>query len=160
MAQQSFQLKGINSVMKNLNREFQAIQGRSLSGMMAAAAYVRRDMSKTSPTVPIDYRNLDHSWFIVTAKSSKSTPAFTGDDAEQMAAEHAAITQEYQGIASGKKSPVLVMGFSANYASFVHEMPNSVNWSKEGSGSKFFESAIDRNTAKMLEIIGNYAKIK
>lgn len=59
------------------------------------------------------------------------------------------------------QGPVIVMGFSANYALYVHErMDPDINWTRKHSGPKFFEYAVKRNTKKVLEIIGNEAKIK
>lgn len=63
-------------------------------------------------------------------------------------------------IMEGKKHGVL-MGFSANYALWVHEMVGSdIHWSKEGSGPKFLESAINRNHDQILQILADKSKIK
>lgn len=59
------------------------------------------------------------------------------------------------------QGPVIVMGFSANYALYVHErLDPDIDWTRKNSGPKFFEYAVKRNTKKVLEIIGNEAKIK
>ena len=58
-----------------------------------------------------------------------------------------------------RKSPAVRMGFTARYAIWVHEMVGA-NFNRTGSGAKFFESAINRNKDKILEIIRNTAKIK
>jgi len=53
------------------------------------------------------------------------------------------------------KNPVVVMGFSAEYAVYVHEnMEPAVNWGRPGSGPKFFEAAFKRNKQAMLKLIG------
>lgn len=53
------------------------------------------------------------------------------------------------------KNPIVVMGFTAEYAVYVHEnMEPSVKWSRPGSGPKFFEAAFKRNTQKMIRLIG------
>jgi hypothetical protein len=59
----------------------------------------------------------------------------------------------------------VIIGFSANYALFVHEMlqsqtGNSINWNRAGSGPKFLEAAIKRNAVMILGIIQATAKIK
>jgi hypothetical protein len=50
----------------------------------------------------------------------------------------------------------IIMGFSANYATKVHEMVDGdrkINWTRPNSGAKFFQAALYRNVNKMLEII-------
>jgi len=57
--------------------------------------------------------------------------------------------------------PVVMFGFDANYALFVHEMVDgSINWKRPGSGPKFMEASINRNKTKILEIIASYTKIR
>lgn len=50
------------------------------------------------------------------------------------------------------------VGYTENYAAFVHEMPESNNFSKPGTGPKFLWKAVTRNTKKILEIIRSRAK--
>jgi len=57
------------------------------------------------------------------------------------------------------KGPGIVMGFSANYAAWVHEMVGA-HFRKEGAGAKFFEAALKRNEKAILEIIKDNAKIR
>jgi hypothetical protein len=59
----------------------------------------------------------------------------------------------------------LVMGFSANYAIFVHEMLDSVNgkkinWGRPNSGAKFLEASLKRNTELILKTIRDNVEIK
>jgi len=152
---------GFDKVKANLDREIRAIKGRTLAGLIEASIIVRRSMSKTSPTVPIDTRNLDHSWFVVTSKGTAAgnSARFEGKNAGKMQADHNSVVTEQKSVVSSKKNPYLIMGFSANYAAFVHEM-EGVDWSKQGSGGKFFESALMRNTPLILQTIGNKARIK
>lgn len=44
---------------------------------------------------------------------------------------------------------------SAEYALWVHEMPESRNWNKPGTGPKFLERPLFENEAKFLEILKN-----
>ena len=55
--------------------------------------------------------------------------------------------------------PAVICGFSANYAVFVHEMIGAVNWTRPGSGPKFFQSALRRNQDKILQIIWENARV-
>ena len=60
---------------------------------------------------------------------------------------------------SAPKGPGLVMGFSANYAVYVHEMVDA-NFQRPDAGAKFFEASIRRNTEEVLKIIKENVKIK
>lgn len=50
------------------------------------------------------------------------------------------------------------LGFTANYAWYVHENVGA-NFKRPGAGAKFFEAALKRNTDKILEIIRREAKV-
>ena len=52
------------------------------------------------------------------------------------------------------------VGYTAKYAPFVHEMPESNNFTKPDTGPKFLEKAVKNHMAKILEIIRNRAKIQ
>jgi hypothetical protein len=128
-------IRGLERVVANLNREIKEIEGRSLKGLLLAVAMVRQSMENTPPLIPISPGggNLRASWFATPT----SMPA----------------------------GPAVICGFSANYAVYVHEMlasatGNPINWSRPGSGPKFFQSALRRNTDKILQIICDEAKIK
>ena len=55
----------------------------------------------------------------------------------------------------------VMMGFSTEYAASVHERTSPlVKWKRKGSGAKFFESALMRNTNNILETIKNNVEIK
>lgn len=153
-------LTGIEKVMNNLNKELVAMRGKTFQGLIKAAILVRRDMEKGSPKTPVDTSNLRHSFFITTVNTSLSTPSFKGDDAGKMASEHNNTIAEAQGITKTEKSPVLIMGYSAYYAVYVHEMINPiVKWNREGSGPKWFELSLEKNMIEMLRIIAKNCKI-
>ena len=42
------------------------------------------------------------------------------------------------------------LGFDAEYAAVVHEMPSNVNWKMAGSGPKFLEAKLIRNKEKYM----------
>jgi hypothetical protein len=67
-------IKGLDDVMKNLNREIKKIEGKTMAGLVKAMAVVRKDMGKTPPLVPVDTRNLDQSWFVSPLASGLSKP--------------------------------------------------------------------------------------
>lgn len=60
---------------------------------------------------------------------------------------------------SSPKGPRLVIGFSANYATVVHEMVDKpINWTRPGSGAKFLEAALNRNELTILQNIRKHTK--
>jgi hypothetical protein len=50
------------------------------------------------------------------------------------------------------------MGFTANYAIFVHENMDAV-FKRPGSGPKFLEKALERNQIKILKTIQTSTKL-
>lgn len=129
-------IKSFNTVKANLSREIEAIENRSMEGLIQAAAYIRVDMERTPPLIPVDTGNLRASWFT-------SRLLFHW-------------------------KPSLIIGFSANYAVFVHEMVDfgrgegnvfAINWNRPNSGPKFFEACLNRNHDEILKIIQENVKI-
>lgn len=120
-------VKGLNTVMNNLNKEITAIKGRTAEGLIESAVLVRRSMEETPPLVPVDTGNLRQSWFTTLIKKAHKIG--------------------------------LIMGFSANYAVFVHENVDA-KFSRPNAGAKFFESSIKRNEKNILRIIAERARIK
>ena len=174
-------IRGFDKVMANLNGEIALIKNRSLKGLIMGAAIVRKDMEKTPPLTPVDYGNLKASFFVVTARGVRvgQMPKFKGDLAGKMSGEHAAAISEMQGMVKAKSAggnKVLNLGYSANYALFVHEHfgmretpsyrygpgPGKKRWYKPraGAGPKWFESSFKRNKEKILEAIRLNAQIK
>ena len=155
-------LRGMEKVIKNLHKEIKAIKGRSMKGLILASIIVRRDMEDTSPKVPVDYGNLRSSWFVVTSTGSiesGASPKFEGPNANELSAAHADAVSSAKALARLRNEPVLVMGFGANYAIWVHENVGGT-FARPGSGAKFFEAALKRNEKQMLEIIRLNAKIQ
>ncbi len=122
----------MEAVMTNLNAAILKIEAGSMKGLIESAIIIRRDMEKTPPLIPVDTGNLRASWFTSPIK-------VTG-------------------------MPGLLIGFNANYAIFVHEMVGDegkkINWNRPGSGAKFFEAALKRNTKLILQIRQKNAYIK
>ena len=169
-------------VLANLNAEIIAMINRSIRGMVMGAAIVRKDMEKTPPKTPIDYGNLKSSFFTVTARSVNvgKSPIFKGEGINaKMAADHTSTINEVQGITKAKSKAgmqILMLGYSANYALFVHEHlgmsdvprwrygpgPGKKRWYKPrpGAGPKWFEESFKRNEANILQAIKLNAKIK
>ena len=129
-----FRIDGIENVMANINEELQKMKLKSHLGLHAAARYVLTDADiGTPPLVPQDTGNL---------RSSTFAEPFTSENGE----------------------PFVLFGYKAGYAAAVHEMMYSIsgrpiNWQRPGSGPKFFEASIKRNTRQVLYIVADYVRV-
>ena len=136
MAKKTVHITGIETVMKNLNKEALKISGKTMGGLIRGGILVKNSMMKDPPTVPLEFGNLRSSYF----------------------------TQPFP----SKNAPVLLMGFTANYATIVHErvegapwgtgVVGDVKWRDPGSGPKFLESALKRKETEILQEMKNSVK--
>lgn len=160
-------LKGINIVLENLNKEGQILKQKSLKGLIECAIVVRRATDKEMPKIPVDTGNLRASWFTTTIKGTETKKKFKGENAAELTAGHNEAIGKAKAVVSRIKHPALIMGFSANYAVFVHEMEDA-NFSgregkkpgRPGSGAKFFESALNQHKNEMILILQKNTYIK
>lgn len=180
-------LKGLGNVLKNMNILIDTMEERNIKGMIKATILVRRSMEKESPKIPIDTGNLRASWFVVTSQgkiASGKSPNFKGEKANIATSDHNESKGRNKFIAQASGMPGIIMGFSANYAFFVHEMvgvsdirtgkgkeqisPLSktqrssfgvARFRRPGSGPKFLEAAIKRNAGKILKVIADESRI-
>lgn len=168
-----YELKGIKEVLSRINKEAEKLKLKSAKGLIEAAIIIRRDMEKTPPKIPVDTGNLRSSWFVTTARKTPrgKTASFKGEDAGKMSSQHSLILSEAKAIATVTKMPLVVMGFTANYAVHVHEnlegktsVINTKSKSKKkerrpGSGPKFFEAALRRNEKEIIRTLQENTKI-
>ena len=125
----TWRLSGVEEVSARINAEFIKMKLKSGGGLSLAAAFVLSDAEKTPPLVPVDLGNLRNSTFVNAPKTDPSTQLI-----------------------------YVVFGYATNYAAAVHEMMQSpsgypINWSRPGSGPKFLEASLKRNTKRVLEIV-------
>jgi hypothetical protein len=159
MAHETVIFEGVDKVLSNLNREIEAIKFRSLGGLIVGSIIVRRDMEVTSPLVPVDLGNLRASWFTVTRLGAGSTTsAFVGEDASELAYKYIMSINDAKADADADSDPILIMGFSAGYALWVHELVDGT-FKRPGAGAKFLESALKRNKNAILRAIADSAQI-
>lgn len=81
-------LKGINKVLKNLNKEIMKINNRTMGGLISAAADIREDMDNTPPLIPVETSNLRGSWFTNSFYVGKNPAVQIGFNAEYAAQVH------------------------------------------------------------------------
>lgn len=164
-------LKGMDTVMANLNKEIEVIKNASMRGLVLAAHHIREETNrggKASDLTPIDKGNLNSSFFIVTPTSTppvKGSKKFTNDYAgRRVSAEHSATVEQGRGEVtnmSNANKKFVMLGYSAFYAGFVHEFIDSnIAWKRIGSNAKWFQNTIYSNKNKIIQIIANESKIR
>jgi hypothetical protein len=159
--EKDFELKGIREFMEALNREADSIADKALSGMIEASIIIRRAMDKQpSRRVPVDQGNLRASWFTATTRGTgESGEEFKGKNKQKLEADHqVAKAAALRAVRSASpRNPTLLMGFSANYAVYVHENLEA-KFKRTGAGPRFLEAAMKNNTNQIIEAIKRRAK--
>lgn len=97
------QLKGIDIVVRNLNKEIKKIEGRSLKGLIKSAALIRKDMEDTPPLIPVDTGNLRASWFTSPFMIGKLQGLLIGFTAAYAFFVHEIIGRNFKRLGAGAK---------------------------------------------------------
>ena len=151
----SCKIEGFDKVIANLNKEIMAIENRTMRGLILGAALIRRETEHGTVKTPVDLGNLRASWFVVTANSvpvGKGVANFNGPQLTKLCVAHITTIQESQALlkAGGKKLKAIICGYSAPYATWVHENVDAGHgqpsrrgngkmvsgWNRKGSGPK------------------------
>lgn len=151
-------LEGLSTVLSNLNKAIEEQRLNTKAGLTEAALVIKRDSVKGTP---IDLGNLRNSAFIMVTdeEADNQSPRFTGTDAGEMGDQHSRALEEGRGIVSkGRFRFNAIVGYTANYALWVHEMPAHYNFN---SGSnKFLQKALLKNRERIKKILIKWATIK
>ena len=67
------------------------------------------------------------------------------------------INSTFNKQSGSRTKPVQVIGYRAEYAAHVHEMPSSTNWNRPGAENKFLEKAVVRNVSRILNLIKRFS---
>jgi hypothetical protein len=152
------ELQGLSAVLQKLNKTIEDIELHTKEGLTEAALVVKADSVRGTP---IDLGNLRNSAFILVTDSTSDneSPNFEGKEASQMGSDHSKGLSEAKGIVqAGKHQFNAIIGYTANYAFWVHEMPASFNFN-QGS-NKFLEKALMKNKDRILKILVKWAQLK
>ena len=151
-------LQGLSEVLKNLNREIEKQRLNTKEGLTEAALVVKADAVRITP---IDLSNLRGSAFIMVTDESadNQSPKFAGEDAGKMADQHGSVLTAARGIVNkGKSRFNAVVGFSAFYAWWVHEMPATFNFNS--GENKYLLKSLLKNKQRIQKILIKWASIK
>lgn len=163
-------VRGVDKVLKNLNKEVRAIEGRSLKGLIRAAIIIIQATDKETPMVPIDDGNLRASRFVITSRGETpfgGSSSFEGDDSGKLSSDHSTTLSSAKTSAQSAGRPTVILGFSAYYAWYVHEnVGANFGQPKEGQkggsqrGAKYFEAHLKNKRKQVLEMIRQEARVK
>lgn len=157
----TIQVTGLENLQSNLKKKIGDARHGAIKGMIKSAIMIQRATENELPITPLDYGNLRSSFFVTTAMETPVglNASFEGPKAMEMASEHSKTVQEANSECVSSSDLLLIMGYSANYAVWVHEMIDpTVNWSRPGSGPKWFEIALNRNRENIKKLVGNEIK--
>ena len=159
--------KGLDEVLKNLNKEIGKIEGDVQKGLTLGMLVVK---GKSMASTPVDTGNLKGSHYLVsrggvmdqTAGSDFSTQ---DDSGKKVAAEHSGKVDAAKSRVKRKKDPFVEIGCTAFYAEKVHEdlQASHMKSDKEGNPiqvgkAKFLEDAIKENQQLILDTVRRFAR--
>jgi hypothetical protein len=97
-------LKGLDTVLKNLNKEIKAIEGRSVEGMLLAVAEIRSDIDSKPPLVPLgETGDLRAGWFAYPLNLSVGPAVIFGHRANYAVFVHEMVGANFQRPGAGAK---------------------------------------------------------
>ena len=159
-------MKGLKEFNVSINKEIEKLKYNGLCGLIRSAALLRHETEHSYPATPRKLGNLVASWFVVTAKSihAGKTPTFKGPDVGQFQIDHSDALAEKRAEATANSSAerkMLIMGYSANYAGYIHEslIARKFTPRKPRANIKWFEYHFKANKDKILQIIAKEVKI-
>jgi len=151
-------LSGLSEVLRRLNKEIEDIELHTREGLTEAALVVKADSVRKTP---IDLGNLRNSAFILVTdgQADNTSPSFVGKDAGKASDDHSkAIAEARRIVGKGKYRFNAIVGYTANYALWVHEMPSHFNFNS--GTNKFLEKALLKNKNRILKILVKHARLK
>ena len=156
-------VKGLDIVLSNLNRVIRRTENQSLRGLIHAAALIRNETERTPPVTPVDLGNLVASWFVVASRKglqAGGAAKFEGKKAAELSRMHENSIAAAKAVVHKmpRRTPLVIMGYSANYALFVHEMIGAT-FQRQGAGPKWLETHFKRNRGNIIREVTRYAKI-
>lgn len=112
-------IEGLDTVLLRMHRELEGVVQGSLKGLVALGLFI---LSESGRLVPVDVGNLRASGYLMWENGAESSPGgFKGGDAAEMSANHTNVKTIAKFRVRMSKEPVVLVGYSAYYAIYVHE---------------------------------------
>ena len=150
MALQLNQMKGIDEVLKNLNKEIKGIEGRTRAGVKKAGMLVEKASMKRCPVVTGNLKNSHYSEAFNTLKGPGCEIGFT--------AVYSPFVHENP--RAGKTGGVSPKGIAYKAPINPSEKRSTQAVFSVVGGWKFLEIPLKRNARRILAIIRESAKLK
>ena len=149
-------LLGIDKVISNLSKAIEKIEGGTQAGVLTAALHERGEAQKLTP---VDEGNLKNSAYVVSGSVTRQDASFKGDDSQKLAAGHNTSVSGSKSKVTTAKMPMAIIGFSAFYAVFVHEISKNYNtkavsWQQRNMCGKSINTS-SMNNQRMTAPCGN-----
>ncbi len=170
-------VKGVDEVMRNLERHIENIEGGALAGVVAAATFVKK---RSQERVPVRQGNLRSSAYVMTKFGEQGiSGGFTGKDAGKIESAHKSSQVKILGrvgrdVAFNRITAGLAYG--APYSVIVHELPSAgaagfdpeqvvtgrraVLVHSAVGETKFLERPVNENRKNVFDIIKRHSKVK
>lgn len=160
-----YTIKGVDKVMKNLNKKTSSFQKNITSaGYIRVAMEIYRRVDTDTPLVPVDTGNLRASYFAFVQDSQGSESSFSSTAGRKKGVKQELLQQQQANKSRAKsmlkklaKNGGMVFGFAANYAIPVHEN-HTANWKRPGAGSNYFLAHLKAAKGTIIKILKDSAK--
>jgi hypothetical protein len=167
-------LKDFERVMTNINAEIRHIENATADGLLEAMEHVHR---KADEIIPVRTGAMRASWFTVS-NGSKQTPntfAIKAGKNETLTPSSqkkvARITGDYSAAVAEAKSevesstgPMVIGGYAAYYASFVHEgiagTSTIQHLTRPGSQLEWLKKAFIDSTGTIMKILQRKVRVR
>ena len=144
---------GIDKVVHNLAKAIDKIEGRTQAGILKAALHVRGEAQKLCP---VDEGNLKNSAYTVSKDTIQDAEkSFKGKDAYKHSIDHNMSVIKSKSETTKTKIPMAIIGFTAYYAVYVHE----INKKYTVGQWQFLKTALEVNRKKTLNTIAREASV-
>lgn len=160
-----YTIKGVDTVMKNLDKKISSFQKNITSaGFIRVAMEIYRRADTNTPLVPVDTGNLRASYFAFVKDSQGSESSFSTTAGRKKGIKKELLQQQQANKSRAKstlkklaKNGGMVFGFAANYAIPVHEN-HTANWKRPGAGSNYFLAHLKAAEGTIIKILKDSAK--
>ena len=160
-----YTIKGVDTVMKNLDKKISSFQKNITSaGFIRVAMEIYKRADTNTPLVPVDTGNLRASYFAFVKDSQGSESSFSTTAGRKKGIKKELLQQQQANKSRAKstlkklaKNGGMVFGFAANYAIPVHEN-HTANWKRPGAGSNYFLAHLKAAKGTIIKILKDSAK--
>ncbi len=164
----------LNDILMELDKEIKNLKKANAKGLVHAAYHIRRETESVYPATPVDLGNLRASWFTVSSYGGiEPDPlGLSGTfknrigkkmqfKASELKAQHKAIVGAAQAEARSKRGePLVIFGYTANYALYVHEgIGFEFTERTPPAGYQWLQRAMERNKKEIVKIVEHFSQI-